>query len=104
MNRRSCPTVLSKHLQWSFAAEEICLRASYIGRVANLPSQKPHERMITNVESIEVLLQVAFGRGIKYMSTPPNDPNYDRFLQAGEKLCVASLKSFLVSSMHRKEK
>jgi hypothetical protein len=60
--------------------------------------------MIANVESVEVLLQVAFGRGIKYLSTPPDDPNYDRFLQVGEKLCAASLKSFLVSCKHREKK
>lgn len=53
--------------------------------------------MIINVESIEVLLQVSFGRGIKHLSIPPTDPNHERLLQAGEKLCVASLKTFLVS-------
>lgn len=53
--------------------------------------------MIANVESMEVLLQVSFGRGIKYLSTPIKDPQYDRLLQLGEKLCVASLKCFIVS-------
>lgn len=53
--------------------------------------------MIANVESIEVLLQVSFGRGIKYLSVPPDDASHDRMLQIGEKLCVASLKCFLVS-------
>ncbi|KAL5434330.1 hypothetical protein PMIN06_011416 [Paraphaeosphaeria minitans] len=64
-------------------------------KLSNRPDQRPHERLIANVESLEVLLQVAFGRGIKYLSTPPDDPNYERLLQAGEKLCVASFECFL---------
>ncbi|KAL1608405.1 member of the karyopherin-beta [Paraconiothyrium brasiliense] len=64
-------------------------------RLSNSPDRRPHERLIANVESVEVLLQVAFGRGIKYLSTPPNDPNHERLLQAGEKLCVASFECFL---------
>ena len=70
---------------------------SRVKLLTNLYSRKPHERMIANVESMEVLLQVSFGRGIKHLSTPPTDPDHERLLQAGEKLCVASLKTFLVS-------
>lgn len=68
--------------------------------MADSISRKPHESMVQNVESVEVLLQVSFGRGIKYLSTPPNDTNHERLLQAGDKLCVASLKCFLVSLFH----
>ncbi|KAF1971854.1 ARM repeat-containing protein [Bimuria novae-zelandiae CBS 107.79] len=64
-------------------------------KLSNNPDRRPHERMIANVESVEVLLQVSFGHGIKCLSTPPNEPNHERLLQVGEKLCVASLKCFL---------
>ncbi|KAJ4302934.1 member of the karyopherin-beta [Kalmusia sp. IMI 367209] len=64
-------------------------------KLSNNPDRKPHERMVRNVESVEVLLQMSFGRGIKYLSTPPNDPNHERLLQVGDKLCAASLKCFL---------
>ena len=57
--------------------------------------------MIANVESMEVLLQVSFGRGIKYLSTPIKDPHYDRLIQLGEKLCVAALKCFIVCVENR---
>jgi hypothetical protein len=54
--------------------------------------------MAANAETMEVLLQVSFGRGIKYLSTPINDPQYDQALQRGEKLCLASLKCFTVGA------
>ena len=59
-------------------------------------SRGPHERMIDNVETVEVLLQAAFGRGIKYLSTSLEDPQYDQYLQLGEKICGAALKCFTV--------
>lgn len=61
------------------------------------PSRKPHERMIANVQSVEALLQVAFGRGIKWLSAPIDDANYSGSVQFGEKICIASLKCFTVS-------
>ncbi|KAF2474327.1 ARM repeat-containing protein [Lindgomyces ingoldianus] len=64
-------------------------------KIANVPDRSPHERMIPNAESIEVLLQVSFGRGIKYLSTPIKDPDYDNYLQLGEKICGSSLKCFI---------
>ncbi|KAF2678963.1 hypothetical protein K458DRAFT_315514 [Lentithecium fluviatile CBS 122367] len=64
-------------------------------KLSNDPNRTPHERMVANVESIEILLQVTFGRGIKYLSTPPNDPNHEQATGLGEKLCVASLKCYL---------
>ncbi|KAJ4367041.1 member of the karyopherin-beta [Neocucurbitaria cava] len=63
-------------------------------KVSNLPNRKPHERMIANVETVEALLQVSFGRGIKWLSAPINDPNYAQSVQFGEKICVAALKCF----------
>ncbi|KAF2637658.1 ARM repeat-containing protein [Massarina eburnea CBS 473.64] len=60
-------------------------------KLSNSPNRKPHQRMIANVESIEVLLQVALGRGIEFISTPPNDPDHNR----GELLCVAALECYL---------
>jgi hypothetical protein len=53
--------------------------------------------MLENVESAEVLLQASFGRGIKYLSASLKDPQYDHYLQLGERICVASLKCFTVS-------
>jgi hypothetical protein len=53
--------------------------------------------MIENVEAMEVLLQASFSRAIKYLSTAIKDPQYDQYLQLGEKLAVASLKCFTVS-------
>lgn len=55
--------------------------------------------MIANVESIEVLLQVSFGRGIKWLSVPINDATHTESVQLGEKICVAALKCFTVSSL-----
>jgi len=59
-------------------------------------SRTPHSRMIANVESIEILLQVAFGRGIKYLSTSPDDATHEQSSHLGEKLCVAALKCYSV--------
>ena len=53
--------------------------------------------MIAIVESIEVLLHVSFGRGIKWLSIAINDPNYAESVQLGEKICAAALKCFTVS-------
>jgi len=53
--------------------------------------------MIANTESMEVLLQVAFGRGIKWLSAPINDSDYTQSVQIGEKICAAALKCFTVS-------
>jgi hypothetical protein len=53
--------------------------------------------MIAIVESIEVLLHVSFGRGIKLLSIAINDPNYAESVQLGENICVAALKCFTVS-------
>jgi hypothetical protein len=61
-----------------------------------LPSRKPHQRMVANVESIEILLHVTFGRGIKRLSIAIDDPNYAQSVQQGERLCVAALKCFTV--------
>ena len=71
----------------------------YIQRYANAFSRKPHERMIAQAESIEVILHVAFGRGIKWLSVPINDPNFAEAVQQGEKICVAALKCFIVSAV-----
>jgi hypothetical protein len=64
-----------------------------------MPSRKPHERMIANAESIEVLLHVSFGRGFKWLSVPIDDPDYAQSVQVGEKMCVAAMKCFIVSSV-----
>ena len=64
-------------------------------------SRGPHHRMTSNMESIEVLLQTTFGRGIKYLSTLVNDAHYDEYLQLGERICVTSLKTFTVRTMIR---
>ncbi|PVI02736.1 ARM repeat-containing protein [Periconia macrospinosa] len=64
-------------------------------KLSNIPDRKPHDRMILNVESIEVLLQVSFGRGIKYLSAPPGELNGGNLPQIGEQLCGAALKCFL---------
>lgn len=63
-------------------------------KLSNVPNRKPHERMIGNVEAVEVLLQVAFGRGFKWLSVPINDPEYAQSVQRGEKICIAALKCF----------
>jgi hypothetical protein len=63
-------------------------------KLSNDPNRTPHERMIANVESIEILLQVAFSRGIKYLSIPPNEASHEQSLPLGEKLCVAALKCY----------
>lgn len=63
-------------------------------------SRKPHDQMIANVDNVETLLQVSFGRGIKYLSTPPSDSNHENLSALGERLCTASLKCFLVRSVH----
>jgi hypothetical protein len=60
-------------------------------------SRKPHERMIANAQSIEVLLHVSFGRGFKWLSVPIDDANYAESVQIGEKMCVAAMKCFIVS-------
>jgi hypothetical protein len=65
---------------------------------AKSPSRKPHERMIANAESIEVLLHVAFARGFKWLSVPIDDPNYAHSVQVGEKICVAAMKCFIVGT------
>ncbi|KAF2263831.1 ARM repeat-containing protein [Lojkania enalia] len=64
-------------------------------KLSNSPDLETRERMIVNVDSVEVLLHVAFGRGIKYLSTPIKDSRYDQLSQLGEKICVASWKCFL---------
>ncbi|KAF2008848.1 ARM repeat-containing protein [Aaosphaeria arxii CBS 175.79] len=61
-----------------------------VKKLSNAPDRTPHKRMIANAESIEALLQVSFGRGIKYFSTPEKEES----MFHGEKLCVASLKCF----------
>jgi hypothetical protein len=55
--------------------------------------------MIAIVESIEILLHVSFGRGIKWLSIAINDPNYTESVQLGEKICAAALKCFTVSDL-----
>jgi hypothetical protein len=55
--------------------------------------------MTINTQSTEVLLQVSFGRGIQYLSTPPDNPDRERLSQLGERLCVAALECHLVSVM-----
>ncbi|KAF1998896.1 hypothetical protein P154DRAFT_438214 [Amniculicola lignicola CBS 123094] len=69
-------------------------------RISNAPKQvlfvrTPHNRMLTNVESIEALLQVSFNRGFKHLSTPTEDPDYDQSFQLGESICLAALKCFV---------
>jgi hypothetical protein len=53
--------------------------------------------MVAQAESIEVLLHVSLGRGIKRLSIPIDDPSYGDSVQLGEKICVAALKCFIVS-------
>jgi hypothetical protein len=53
--------------------------------------------MVAQAESIEILLHVSFGRGIKWLSAQINDPNYEAAVQLGEKICVAALKCYVVS-------
>lgn len=65
-------------------------------KLSNIPDRKPHERMILNVESIEILLQVSFGRGIKYLSASPDESNQGNMSQIGEQLCGAALTCFTV--------
>lgn len=74
-----------------------CLHVS----IAHDVSRKPHERMIANVESIEILLHVSFARGIKWLSVAIDDDNYAQFVKHGEKICVAALKCFMVRTTHR---
>jgi hypothetical protein len=54
--------------------------------------------MIANVESLEILLHVSFGRGFRWLSVSIDDPNYAESIQQGEKLSVAALKCFTVRS------
>lgn len=74
---------------------------SYLGTLlkarAKKCSRKSHERMVAQAESIEVLLHVSFGRGIKWLSASINDPNHKDSVQQGEKICLAALKCFIVS-------
>ncbi|KAI4654642.1 uncharacterized protein J4E79_008516 [Alternaria viburni] len=61
---------------------------------SNTPDRKSQERMVANVESVEILLHVSFGRGIKWLSISIDDPNYAQSVQQGEKICIAALKCF----------
>ncbi|KAF1915474.1 armadillo-type protein [Ampelomyces quisqualis] len=62
---------------------------------SNVKDRKSHERMVAQAESIEILLHVSFGRGIKWLSAQINDPNYGKAVQSGEKICVAALKCYV---------
>lgn len=64
-------------------------------KLPKLPEGNPHERIIANVESVEILLHVSFGRGIKWMSKPINHPDYSESVQLGESICAAALKCFM---------
>lgn len=64
-------------------------------------SRKAHERMVAQAESIEVLLHVSFGRGIKWLSASIDDPNHGDSVQQGEKICLAALKCFIVSQIRK---
>ncbi|CAI6333294.1 unnamed protein product [Periconia digitata] len=64
-------------------------------KLSNAPDRTPHERMFLNVESIEVLLQVSFGRGIKYLATLHSESQEKDMSALGEQLCGASLKCFV---------
>lgn len=57
--------------------------------------------MIANVESIEILLHVGLGRGIKYLSVSVEDAGHSEAFALGERLCVTSLKAFVVSIIHK---
>lgn len=50
--------------------------------------------MVSNIDSVEVLLHVSFGRGIEKLAATSNDPNYPTVTEQGEKICVAALKAF----------
>lgn len=54
-------------------------------------SRVVHERMLANIEDMEVLLQVSFGKGIQWLSTP------DQNVHTGDNLASASIKCFVVS-------
>jgi len=64
-------------------------------KLPKLPEGNPHERIIANVESVEIVLHVSFGRGIKYLSKPTTDSDYSESVQLGEKLCIAALQCFM---------
>jgi hypothetical protein len=75
-----------------------------IGSTCNANSRSsrgPHERLIENVESMEVLLHVSFGRAIKYLSTPEKGTDEAQALQLGEKIAAVSLKCFTVRRPHQ---
>lgn len=65
--------------------------------VSDMSSRQPHERMVANAKSMEALLHITFGRGIKWLSVAINDSDYANSVQLGEKICVAALKCFTVS-------
>lgn len=68
--------------------------ADEMKRLSNNPDRSSHQRMIANVEGIEILLQVAFGRGIKYLSTSSAEPDHDQVVHQGDKICAAAIKCF----------
>ncbi|KAJ6198457.1 LOW QUALITY PROTEIN: armadillo-type protein [Bipolaris maydis] len=81
---------LSKHpstwdLLPQFSDDQLLVMLDF--KPSNVPDRKPHERMAANVESVEILLHVSFGRAI-------DDPNYAQSVQQGEKICIAALKCF----------
>ncbi|ORY16085.1 armadillo-type protein [Clohesyomyces aquaticus] len=64
-------------------------------KIANLPDRSAHERLVPNVESIEAILQVAFGRGIKYLSTHASSNDYMVLCPLGDRICGTALKCFI---------
>ncbi|KAL6164616.1 member of the karyopherin-beta [Exserohilum turcicum] len=84
-----------------FSDEQLLVMLDFVMSLAdeskkpsNVPGRKPHDRMAANVESVEILLHVSFSRGIKWLSTSIDDPNYTDSVQQGEKICIAALKCF----------
>lgn len=64
-------------------------------KISNATNRNPHQRMLSNLEDVEALLHVSFGRGIKYGSVTTNGQDYHDSMALGENICQASLKCFV---------
>ncbi|KAF2106783.1 armadillo-type protein [Lophiotrema nucula] len=64
-------------------------------KISNAPNRSPHQRMVSNLEDVEALLHVSFGRGINYSSSTSNGREHDDSMALGEKICQTSLKCFV---------
>jgi hypothetical protein len=72
---------------------ELSMNLADEGKKLTQPADRTvHERMLANIEDMEVLLQVSFGRGIQWLSTPDQNVGLH---QTGENLASASIKCFV---------